>query len=112
MFIDRQTVEQNIELGTETHGSANAADVGADRVTVDYGVARSARGEPGQHGHCGRLSRAVVTQQHEYLVLVHVEVQIAHGFLRFTVRKFEGLKIIKFNFLFFEISILQHLMIA
>ena len=93
MLVDRQTAEQNVELRAQAHRGPHPTNVRPYGVTVYDGVARSARYEAGQHGHGGGLSRPVVTQQHEYLVLVHVEVELTHRLLRIPVRQFERLRI-------------------
>ena len=78
MFVHGERVEQDVELRAQTHGPPHPLHIRPYRVTVDGGVPRTCRQEPGQHGHGGGLAGAVVAQQHEYFVGKYFEGQVSH----------------------------------
>lgn len=81
MFENREIRYEQIVLGTQPQRVPYGFHVGFDVVALYE--RRSGRGtyQPGQHGHRGRLSGAVVAQQNGDLIRVHVHGQLVDDVL-------------------------------
>lgn len=72
---------EQIVLRTESQRVSDGLHVSLDVVALDQRRAGRGTYQPGQHGHCGRLARPVVAQQHGDLIGMHVHGQFVDDVL-------------------------------
>ena len=81
MFCDRQPIEQDVVLGTDSQTAPDQVYVLGDVESVDESGSGGWGEETGEHGHGGGLAGSVVAQESRDLALVHVEIELVHGYL-------------------------------
>ena len=79
MLLHRQVIIQDIMLRTESETRPDPLQVTPNAASVHEGRPAGGWDEPGQHGHGGGLTGAVVAKQHRDLTLVHVHVHVVYG---------------------------------
>lgn len=72
MLLYSQLAEENVVLGAESKTLSNTLDVRDNVVVIHKGRPAGRREQPGEHGECGGLTGAIVTQQYRDLTFKNV----------------------------------------
>ena len=81
MLHHRQSVEEDVVLGTDSQVASNEVNVSGDAESVDVGGSHRGRNKASEHGYGGGLAGSVVAQKSCDLAPVHVEIELVYGHL-------------------------------
>ena len=85
MFLDGEVVEEDVVLRTDPHELADLGHLFADVLAEDPALSLREDLEAGEHLEGRGFSGAVMSEQTEYLVLVHRHVEVLDGDLAVRV---------------------------